>query len=62
MNSTNLTVPCNKHELTEKLLGLTVDQLVKLLLREMEAKNEAYGFILSRGLMNDFRRFGRDDQ
>lgn len=62
MNSTNLTVSCNKHELTEKLLGLTVDQLVKLLLREMEAKNEAYGFILSRGLMDDFRRFGRDEQ
>lgn len=44
-------------KLTESFLKLPIDQLVRLLVKEIEAKNKAYNFIFKERLMSDFLNF-----
>lgn len=46
-----------RHKVIEKFLKMTVVQLVGVLLGEIDAKNEAYDFIVSRGLTSKFEEF-----
>lgn len=46
-----------RHKVIEKCLKMTVIQLVGVLLGEIDAKNEAYDFIISKGLATEFEDF-----
>lgn len=46
-----------RHKVIEKFLKMTVVQLVGVLFGEIDAKNEAYDFIVSRGLVAEFEEF-----
>ena len=46
-----------RHKVLEKCLKMSVEQLVNLLFREIDAKNEAYDFIIIKGLVADFREY-----
>ncbi len=47
----------HRHKVIEKFLKMTVIQLVGVLLNEVDAKNEAYDFIVNRGLATEFEEF-----
>ncbi|WP_148375222.1 MULTISPECIES: hypothetical protein [Butyricimonas] len=46
-----------RHKVIEKFLKMTVLQLVGVLLGEIDAKNDAYDFIVNKGLVAEFEEF-----
>ena len=46
-----------RHKVIEKCLKMTVAALVGVLFGEIDAKNEAYDFIISKGLVAEFEDY-----
>lgn len=46
-----------RHKVIEKCLKMTVAELVGVLFGEIDAKNEAYDFIISKGLVAEFKDY-----
>lgn len=50
-------VKTERLKLVKALFSKTKPQLVESVLSELEAKNRAYEFILSKGMLNEFKEF-----